>query len=381
MFLSDYIFIWVVYVVMLCVVTWMGMRLRFTKRTTLIFVSAFIVTCSLISAFRPLESLDTEQYARTFYASWDIISATSFNELGSFFANRVNDSIEIGYVAYMALFRFFADSLEAFFFFNSLASNVLTLYALHELYKLVKAHDEPDMEGRAEGGSHLLGIFCFFMLSSGILYSSITIRSGLALGLGLFGVANILLRKHRLLGWCVLILTFTIHTSSLILILILIIFKILKKTPSRRLFAVLLIVAGAGYFFNISQVTLGAAVGLIQFLLSLANINAFGSYLTDLAFTVQLREGYLLVVWGLCMLLTFTKNDNARRLFVIALIGLFLYTFAYPIHALSRLVEFFLMMAIPACVYGYEQKVRYSRYLPLVALLLFYPQYVMVFSF
>lgn len=379
MLYSEYMSVWVGFIAIVCMVTLISMRVRFSKRAIMTILVILIVSCSLISAFRPMESLDTEQYAKTFSLSLEIVEETPLWDFGAFFANRSNDSIEFGFILFMALFRLFNIPLGVFFFINSFVSNALIIYSMHLLYEFIANAKDSDSKRVDDRCTHLILMFCFFMLSSGILFSSIAIRAALALGLVLFGIANLLLGKRRVLACIALVFAVAVHTTALVFIVIFLVIKFGKALPSLNMLVLLFVVAALGYFLNVSQVTLEPLVTLIHWLLGVLRIDAFSSYLTNLTYVVQMREGFLLVVWGLCMILGYTKNENAGKMFVVTLIGLFMYTFAYPIHALSRLVEFFVVVSIPACVYGYEQEAPYSRFLPFVVLLLFIPQYVMVF--
>ncbi|MBT9793952.1 hypothetical protein GPL02_13700 [Clostridium sp. MCC334] len=378
--MQEFIFIYMLYALLTYAVLLLtsGVNIKGRQSTYLVFF--LIIINSLIACLRPEQVADTNMYNMAYDTSVSIISKLTVNSVSDLFANRSYYSIEIVYIFFMSLFRSLFKSPILFYFVSGLLSNALILYGLTLVNQYLYLDFQEESEAKKQRA--VIQTYCIYVLYSGIHYTTVAIRSGLAIGLGLAAIGLLLAYKKRLLSMILLVLACLVHTTSILFIGIYLIVRFFPVNLSKKSIAILWIVAMGGYFSNIARYTTMAAIRMVLGLFSILHINAFSSYITDLEFVVQMREGYIMFFIGLFLVITYLPNKRINKLALIIIVGLFLQTFAYPIHALSRLVDIFTIFLIPIVCYSVSNAdVKYLNRMVLYGtVFLLVPQYVMIFG-
>lgn len=340
-----------------------------------------ILGTSLIAAFRPLSAADTQIYAKAYDDSISIIRSVRIENINSIFANRQYYSIELGYIFFMSLFRYFC-GYRMFFFLNSMLSNCLIVVGLNSLSLYIYQKDDLKYVNNYAGRSGIISTYSMYMMMCGVLYSSVTIRAALSLGLGLSFIAYTLRDEKRLL-WSFLLAigAFLVHTTGIVFVLIFMFISLSKFRISPAIIKSLGVVLALLYFVNIARFTVPVFMQIKDSIFKTLGITAFTSYFIDLEYTVQLREGIIIVLSGIILMIVFVKNRIDSVFSILVLIGVCLLTFAYPVHAMSRLTDFFLIFLIPmAGYYGKIEDCRKFQFVKGLFVLLYIPQYVMIFT-
>ena len=340
-----------------------------------------IFVTSLIAAFRPINAPDTQIYARVYDESISIIKSLRIENFSSIFANRQYYSIELGYIFFMSFFRHFC-GYRMFLFLNSMLSNWLIIGGLSSLSSYIYQKSDIKYVSNYIGRSGIITIYSMYMMMCGVLYSSVTIRAALSLGLGLCFIAYTLRDEKRLIwSFLLAISSFLVHSTGIVFVLIFILIVISKFEISPVILKGLWVVLTLLYFANIARYTVSGFMQIKDFIFNALGIAAFNSYFTNLEFTIQLREGMIIVLSGVILAIALVKNRLDSVFAILILIGIGLLTFAYPVHAMSRLADFFLIFLIPiAGYYGKIEDYRKFRIVKGLFVLLYIPQYVMIFT-
>lgn len=344
-----------------------------------------IIATSFIAATRPLNSSDTRMYALAYDRSISIVQNTQFTDFSSVFANRQYYSIELGFIIYMSFFKHFF-GYRVFFFINSFLSNCLIIYGIKALAEYASTHDSVNLienyKNTTKGYPGNISLFSMYMLMCGILYSSVTIRAALSLGLGLNFIGYTLKDRRRIIySFLLALASLLVHTTGVVFILILVLIVVGRAKIKSSVIKALCIILTLLYFANVARYTISGFLKLKDFLFNILHIGAFNSYFTDIDYNIQMREGMIIVIAGLILIWMYRESRINSVYAVLVLIGIGLFTFAYPVHAMSRLADYFIIFLIPMAGYyaNYEDYRRY-RIVKALFVLLYLPQYVMVFA-
>lgn len=356
-----------------------------SKMQDIIILVLLIVVSSLIAAFRPLDSPDTSMYVLAYDQSISIARRIKLIDFSTLFANRQYYSIELGFIIYMSFFKHFC-GFRVFFFINSVLSNLLIMYGLYSLKEYSYFHDNINLvelnKNTIKGKPGIISLFSMYMLMSGLLYSSVTIRAALSMGLGLTFIAYTLNKGRRIIySFLLAIASMLIHTTGIVFVAILF-FIILGRGKIKPLaIKVIWILLVLLYFGNVARYTIKGFLQLKDFLFDILQIGAFSSYFTDIEYTIQMREGMIVVLAGLILIWLYQESRINSVYAILVLIGIGLFTFAYPVHAMSRLADYFVLFLIPMAGYSasYEDY-RKNMITKILFVFLYLPQYVMIFT-
>lgn len=378
--LNVYIFIYIVYALLVYFIFIINCKVRFRPKHALILLLILVLLNSIIGAVKPDGTQDTKIYNAVYKSSLSYVSNISINSFRDIIFNRSFYNVELFYVILMALFRYFFDSPVLFYFTQGIISNLAMIAGLYMLCEYSLEIDTKEEKDKFLGG-RLMKLYNFYLLFCGILYTSSAIRDGLSISLGMVAIGNLLLKKRRLLSYVLFIISVLIHSTSIVLVLIYIILKVWNFKISRNWTIVLCGLLPIIYIAKIGKYTVGLVAQLVTVILQTLNIQAFYSYISNLDYQLPLREGYLLVLTAILLVLSF-KNDRADdrkndKLIVVVLCGLYMFAFAYPIEALARLLYMFILFIIPIVM----NKTKFSNLVQLLSLLYLVPQYVYVFSY
>lgn len=356
-----------------------------SKMQDVIMLVLLIIISSLIAAFRPLDSSDTSMYVLAYDQSISIVREIKPTGFSSLFANRQYYSIELGFIIYMSFFKHFC-GYRVFFFINSVLSNLLIMYGLYSLKEYSYSHDNINLielnKNTIKGKPGIISLFSMYMLMDGLLYSSVTIRAALSLGLGLTFIAYTLNKGQRIIySFLLALASMLIHTTGIVFVAIWL-FIILGRGKIKPLaIEVIWILLVVLYFGNVARYTIKFFLQLKDFLFDILHIGAFSSYFTGIEYTIQMREGMIVVVAGLILIWLYQESRINSVYAVLVLIGIGLFTFAYPVHAMSRLADYFILFLIPMVGYpALYEDYRKNMITKILFVLLYLPQYIMIFA-
>lgn len=349
------------------------------KRTQGLLVLAILVIInSVIAAFRPEHTPDTLAYMEVYQNSERIIKEVQISNIGDWFFNRSYYSIELGFIFIMAVDSFLFHSVRGFFFLVALAVSVLSISGI---LLCVNACVENKKKRIIWDSSNLLMLWCVYLFWGGILYTSVAIRSGLSIALGLCFIGLFLSGKRYFLSFCCIVLAMSIHSTAITFVVIVVLLRYMPVCINKGTACMAWGICILCYLLGVGNYTVKIALSFIAWAFRLLKINAFSSYFTNIEFAFQKREFFVIIVTGIFLLMAYTNKKIISRLSFVVLIGIMISTFAYPIHALSREVDLFTCFVIPMiCYAGMVLSQRKILYIKFVIPFLLVPQYVMVFA-
>lgn len=376
--MSLYVFIYILYIIICFSVNLLCSYVKIKRSEIIILLFILITINSIIAAFRPVTSADTYAYIEAYQASRDVISNLEIYGIQQLFFNRSYKSIEIGFIYFMAFNRYFFSSTRLFFFFISL---IISLLSVKGIYLCSISWDKYNLQDNKSSSLNLLTIWNTYLFWGGVHYTSVAIRSGLAIALGLCFIGLVLSRRRYVVAFVCLILAILVHSTAITYIPILLLLLYGPKKLDKKYIGIIWGMLGIGYIIGIGNYTVNSFLKFIKLMFGFLGINAFGSYFENIEFVFQKREFILILILGILLLMVYFNVRTVSRMSLIVLAGIALSTFAYPIHALSREVDIFTIFIIPIVCYAeiILSKKRFI-YVKLMTLFLFIPQYVMIFS-
>lgn len=374
--MSVYIKVYFFYMAVCVCISILSAYVRVSKKQMAIIVGLLIISNGFIVAFRPIEAADTMEYVNVYQRSLSIIQNYRINNIMDFFFNRNYHSMEIGFLYLMYMFYKLGFSVKFFFFSISVIMSIATLTGVYYIVKYCI--------GASEISSALypkiIILWEIYMLWEGILYTSVAIRSGIALGISLLALGLFLEKKKRVISIVIFVFSVTIHSTAISFVIILAVFIWGTSKLTKQIFTIAWIALVIGYIFRIGDYTVKFALLITNWIFGLLKINAFSSYFLDIEFAFQKREFFLLILIGIIVIYIYRNDKIFSKLGTIILIGLAIYTFAYPIHAISREADLFTVFLLPMLMYAeivYKKKQNIIVQILLVMLLV--PQYIMIF--
>lgn len=374
MYTLTYLF----YAALCFAICFLGSTIHIKRKQGILVFAVFVIVNSIIAALRPVNSPDTLAYMEVYQQSTRIIKEVQHNHIGEWFFNRSYYSIELGFIFIMAVDSFLFHSVRGFFFLISLTTSILSIYGI---ILCVNACVKEQQKKIMWNTSNLFMLWCVYLFWGGIHYTSVAIRSGLSMALGLCFIGLFLSGKKYVLSFCCLILSILIHSTAITFFVILILIRFMpvhiKKKTAGMTWGILILC----YLLGIGNYTVKSAISFIAWAFRLLNIHAFSSYFINIEFAFQKREFFVIIVTGILLLMAYTNKKLISRMSFIILLGIAIATFAYPIHAVSREVDLFTCFMIPViCYAGRVLSQRKLLYIRLIIPLLLVPQYVMIFA-
>ncbi|MBE6013781.1 MAG: hypothetical protein E7241_00235 [Lachnospiraceae bacterium] len=373
---NSYVITYCLYTVLLIIVSILSFKVKFKKKETKYFLLFLIIISALIAAFRPEESQDTNAYNIVYENSLYYLENSSLTDFLSIIAKRYN-YIELPYIAIMACFRAIIPTPMFFYFVQAIISNALMTQGLFLMCEYIYCLENEQDRDKFFCNNIVL-IFSMYQLFCGVLYTSSAIRAGLSLSFGIFSIACILTKKRRIIAVALLLASVFIHTSSFVLILILVLIKLCNKRITRLTSLTLCAVIPVLYFSRVGAYFVKGFTYVLELILQIFHVQAFQSYIKRLDFSLPLREGFIIILTCFIIALcTKIKHIDVKvtKLLTIVFIGLFVFILAYPIHALARLLYIFILVLIPIAVDARKSSVLVFG----MWVFYFVPQYVYVF--
>ena len=374
--MSTYIKVYFIYMAICVCFSILCAYVRVSKKQMAVVLGLLVISNGFIVAFRPLEAADTIEYINVYQRSFSIIQNYHINSFVDFFFNRNYHSMEIGFLYLMYVFYKLGFSVEFFFFSISVIMSVATLTGVYYIVKYCIGVTEVS----SVPYSKIIILWEIYMLWEGILYTSVAVRSGIALGISLLALGLFLEKKKRVVSIILFAFSITIHSTAISFLIILAVFIWGTSKLTKQIFTIAWIALVIGYMFRVGDYTVKFALLITNWIFGMLKINAFSSYFLDIEFAFQKREFFLLVLIGMIVIYIYRNDKIFSKLSIIVLIGLAIYTFAYPIHAISREADLFTVFLLPMVMYTEvvcEKKQNIILQILLVMLLI--PQYIMIF--
>ena len=374
-----YVFTYIIYVLICCGFSIVTKNVNFSKYQILIFLLLLLIINSTIVSFRPIfETADTSIY----YDAWKNVSISKLktkSKIFMLFGNREFYSMEIGFLYVMACLKKLI-TFRVFLWLISFVTSCLTCYSM----TLIAAYGLKIYKNKTEFSyflrHKLIYIWTVYLVFVGVLYTSVAIRSGLSIALCCCGVAIAVSKKNILKPIFFLILGTLINTSGIIFIIIWILLRFGKKSIRQLTIYFFCFIFSVTYFLKISKFTVKSLVVLFNEIRNLFGISGFSSYLNNVKFQFQLREGYVIFFIGLFLALNYKNLYNISKLALVTIFGLALATFGAPIHAISRVTDLFMIFVIPIICSELKGN-NWKNSISYISLpLLLYPQIILCFA-
>ena len=273
---------------------------RFTCATKTVFLLFNILTISFLMALRPLEVADTLGYVEIYEQS------DAINELSFRFGLRYK-GIEYCFVKLMSIFKKLGFHFRVFFGIIS-------------------------------------SLTCYLMIS-GMSRCGIAIRSGLSIALGLCAVAD-WHEKKKIRSILLLVCSICMHSMGTLFICILILGS-LKIRGYIKGFIIEWGILFLGLLLNASQLIISTVAGIALSFFRYMGIQGFDSYLSTFDYQVGLTDWYMLILIGIIILICNINNIFFEKMSAIVGVGLIILGIAYPIRAINRAYDFFIIFIIP----------------------------------
>lgn len=357
----DIMIFYIIYII-LCVFILFILKFVNIKNTkqSWIVISVLIILNAILAGTRSFDMPDTKVYKYVFDNSINIIQSTTINSFSDFFFNRDNNSIEIGFIYMMYFVKKIGFSFRFFLTFVSILTSLLFVKGM-ELIIWSELYD--DNEYAKWIPKSLVLCWIYFVMFAGILYTSVVLRSGLSMAAGLMFIG--IMKKsntNKIFAFCFLFIAIAVHSTGTTWILIYFLSSVIPRIINKGRFILVWGLLLLGYFMNVAQYTILGVLQCLKWIMDNFNINAFSSYFIGLEFVIQKREYFIIVVVGILCILAFEDIKIIRSMSLNVLVGVAIYTFAYPINAISREVDYFICFFIPLVSIGLFLKTKWKHF-------------------
>lgn len=350
-----------------------------SMRQSWIIIILLIVGNSILAGTRSFDLPDTEVYRTVYDNSISIIESGPVNSLKDILFNREYNSIELGFIFLMYLSKI---SNLSFRMFLALIS-ILTSFMFIKGIELIIRSESCDIACYNKNVPKMLILsWVYFIMFDGILYTSIVLRSGLSLAAGIMFLGMMRnCETNKILAMVFLLFSVLVHSTGITWILIYFLWSVFPRIVNKRIFIATWIFLLIGYFFNMAKHTIMILIEIVKWLLVTININAFGSYFTELEFIVQKREYLIIFLVGLVCIICYKDKRIIRRCALLVLLGFSIFTFAYPIGAISREADYFISFFVPIAAVTIMTKRKWKQYIINLLMLSFMiPQFFMIWG-
>lgn len=296
----------------------------------------FVVFFSVLMAIRPTDTKDTMNYINAFS---DFQSGQTY---GINLLQKYN-GFELGYIYLNRIFKIFSNNYRVFFFIITIAGVTLTIVALKRLCCKTEQNEK-----------YLFGlIFSAYISYFGLLYNGISLRAGLAIGLGLTAV-NWMIENKLVEALIFILLAVSIQRSAFLFVII---YFVIKFFPLLKMKVHLLIwfVMGIFLFNGIGSSILILVSNMLSNIISRYNISGFGAYLAELEAGIGLRDVYLWLLYGV-LILFMNYSEYYMRYLNVIMIGTLIVVFLHDIRAIARIHDMFFVFMVPMLYYIYNEK-------------------------
>ena len=328
--------------------------IKFTQRKFYLWV--LLLAFCIILALRPESTPDTIAYIYSFQ-SIDVGDFIFANILQKYYIYGVG--LEVGYVNLVKIFKLFSDDYRFFFFFTALTGIFTATWGLTELYKKIVPSNQY---------SGYTQIFALYVACYGLLYNGITLRAGIAMGLGIYSV-GLLLNGGKKQPSILLFLGFLIHRSAILYLVIYLAIKYLPLIP-QRVHILIWVLIGVLYIGDWNLVLMQSFNSFLFSMFSDIGISSSG-YLLEIGGQMGLTDMFMWLIYGFFILFDL-KQSYYRRYLNVIMIGAILILLMHGVRAISRAYDMFYMLSIPLMCALYYYKLDSIRLLVLQRTFLFF---------
>ena len=325
--------------VFILIVSWMlcifENKLKTRDKKLILLILIFIL--SSLMATRPEEIADTSNYIK-------IYNQVSGLNMKSFHIGKRFEGIEYSFAWLMKCFAYFFKTPRALFFFCSFFTCISIMYGLCICEKYISEDKE----------IHIFANWALFLCSCGLHYCGIAIRGGLSIGLGLCAIAFLLSNKRKTACFFMLA-ALSMHSISILFIGIYIIMFFFPAI-SKRTYLIVWTLLFVSLAFNLGRFWIG---GLSQALLGILlqfGVQGFDSYLSFMDYEVGITDWYMLIVVGILLFCGFNKGKRSQKFEKVVFCGMVIISVAYPIRAVNRAYDYFLVFLIPLIANCFSKK-------------------------
>lgn len=291
----------------------------------------FLIGFAYLMAIRPTETPDTQIYINAFTnvnSGW--LKNVSLLQ-------KYNSAFEYGYIFLMLLARRITSNARVFLFFICLAGMLLTARAFKKLMDRVEGVDESGTYFDALSTT----IVCY-----GLLYFGISVRAGLAIGLGLTFI-NCMLDKKWLRSVLLLAVAFSIQRTAILYILIYLAIRFLPVLK-KKMHYVIWALAGILLFSNVGRMIYRFIGPTLIQLMNTRNISSYGYLSEALSNTAAVARTDILtwLIYGILIFFSIEEEHYNKYLNSI-MIGAMILSIFNDVMAISRAYDLFYMFTVP----------------------------------
>ena len=374
--ITTYSYTYIIIIVIYFAMSLLSSNVYLTKRQVSYVVLSFVVVTGLLSACRPDALPDTSNYVIAYNDSVGIFNVVDKGNVSELLFNRTFHSMEVVFLLYMALIHKAMVPCRLFFGITSVLISLLFFQGMKLCLEYIAGDEE-----RETISSQYISLWFVFFSIYGILYTTVSLRAGLAMGLGICFIGYMLNRKKRGLAVVLLVCALLVHSTAITYVLI---YAILLCSPQWLKKKQCGLLAGLGtvcYTLNFSGVFSYIFVKVIVILFSILGINAFGSYLESIDYLFRLKVLFVIVCVSALLVISFIPQKACSRLAVLVIIGIFILALLSGIPSISREADMFIVFLVPMIAFSLmsNNRLEYGIVVKGIALLMFIPQYLMIF--
>ncbi len=286
-----------------------------------------LILYSILMAIRPLETADTSGYAQSFYyfQSGQKYPVNFFQKYMGY---------EYGYIYLIHFFKIFSNSCRLFFFFTAFLGTSLAVFGLKQMSDKIAVKDS----------GMYAPVFAIYIASFGFLYNGISVRAGLAMGMGIMAV-NLGLSRKWFRGLILMFVALTIQRSAILFIFV---FFAIKYMPAlqRKTHILIWLTSGLLLFSGYGDKLFPYIAEILNVIILRFQMSAFGSYLLDVNSGIGIRTTYFWLLYGILILFLFYSKSYRKYLNVIML-GTFIVVFMHGVGSISRAYDMFYLLLVP----------------------------------
>lgn len=350
---ESYIFIYILITIISIIVCTFNIKYTVSNitesRQILLSMILLSLMIAILASVRPEETPDTLTY---YYIYSKSASFLDMNDRIIKLGERYQD-VEVFYIVLMGTLKEIGFSFRTELLFFAFTNSFLVQYSSYCLGK--------ECFG---GNPNFNKIAALFLSLFAYHYSCIAIRAGFSIGMGMLGIV-FLIRSgihNKLVGVLILYIACLSHSMAILFMLPTIILLWKKQVEINYkiyiLFTGLLCVASLS--MNLGSMTIAYISDIISALFDKFLILGFSNYLNSFDLNVGLK--HWLVLMNSLIILYMLTNGKTIKLALIVSMGIYIFSFAYPIRAIHRAADYFLIFLLPmvsALDYGYLSKLQY----------------------
>lgn len=334
--MDTYLLINIAFILMLFVYAYIDKFMH--KSISIPCITLLILIFAVIIAHRPIDTPDTAGYVRGFFSiepgvDYHISYLEEYN------------NYEKGYIQLIQLFKYLSTNYILFFCVVAFLGTIMSVWAQSSLYQNLKRDVLPPYGL----------ILAIYIAMFGLLYNGISVRAGLAMGLGLMFVSEFI-RSHYLKAILCILVAFAMQRTSMIFIAILLIYLFVPTFNKKTYWFIWGILGGILFVFDVSGLSTELAQNINMFL-SVTSIDGYSSYLEDLGTENGLPSYFFWLVSGFLIIL----RDNSKiydKYLNVVLAGVVIACLFGGVRAIARVYDMFFLFLVPLLTYNLDKRTK-----------------------